>query len=175
MRLGLAARLQVVAGTVAGMQRTHLQQAAHTAGAHRVRHGVAQFDVHLAEALAVVAAFVEDADEIDHRVGIGEGFTQERRVMHIACAMRGPRRHALARRRITREHAHAIPVREQTRDQPLADEAAAAEDDDAPAHRRGVAAPPAGGTGQTNCLRVSTSRPARRSVTGSALPLSRQS
>ena len=71
-RFGFAARLQVEAVAFAGAQRAHLQQARDAGCAARCDQRFGQLDVRLAKAAAVVAALVEDADEIDRRVGARE-------------------------------------------------------------------------------------------------------
>ena len=183
-RFGFAARLEVMALAVARVQRAHLQQSAHADVLHRCERGFGEFDIDLAESAAVVAAFVEDADEIDHDIGAAKGVAQECRLEHIADLDVRARGNARAGVGAARQHAHAVALREQPCDQRATDETAAAEHDDAAVHRwvfragAGTGAAAGGGNsgvGQTKVLRVSTMRPARRSVIGIALRLSRQS
>ena len=174
-----------MAFAVARMQRTHLQQPTRARSLHRRQHHLGQFDIDLAESAAVVAAFIEDSDQIDDRIGAVERAAQECLIEHIADHQLRACRRARAGVCAARQHAHAVAVCEQACDQRPTDETAAAQDGDCVVHRcvlrdvgAGAAAGAAGksaGSGQTNGLRVSTMRPARRSVIGMALPLSRQS
>jgi hypothetical protein len=67
--LRFATRFQVVAAAAAGVERAHLQQPRHAGELAGGDHQLHQLDVRTAEAAAVVAGFVEDADQVDHRVG----------------------------------------------------------------------------------------------------------
>ncbi|GHA78481.1 hypothetical protein GCM10007067_14630 [Lysobacter bugurensis] len=93
------------------------------------------------EAIASVAALIEDADEIDDGLRAFERGAQERGLVHIAFVdldTRGQLRahvciHAAA------EHRHAVAGTEELRNEVTADEAGAAEDDDVACHRASLA------------------------------------
>jgi hypothetical protein len=71
------------------MQRAHLQQPAHPGRLHRLEHAFGQGHEHPLEPAAVVAALVEDAREVDHRVGAGERIGEEARVVDVAAPQFG--------------------------------------------------------------------------------------
>ena len=68
------------------MQCAHLQQPVYTGGLHRRDYRFGDADEHALEAAAVVAGLIEDADQVDHGVGVGEGVTEEADIGHVAFA-----------------------------------------------------------------------------------------
>ena len=87
----------------------------------------------LVEPAAIAATFVEDADQVYGRICASQGARQCGGIMHIAIVDAYPWQHAQLALAvaIAREHADAVAVRMQSRNQMATDEPGSAKDNDA--------------------------------------------
>ncbi len=124
MVLGLALRAQVVTGAagLVGAERAHVQQPAHAAVLAGLEHLLRQLDVHVTEPLATVAALVEDADQVDHRVAIAEVALELVRIVDV-----GQHQQVAVALAPAREHAYVLAGVVEAGDYLVAGEAGAAE------------------------------------------------
>jgi hypothetical protein len=130
--LGLAARLEVVAVAAAGVERAHLQQPRHARELAGGDDELGQRHVGAVEAAAVVARFVEDADEVDDGVGTGEARLQQFGVVDVAGHHAGAGRQQAheMRMRIAREHGELVAFLRESCEEDAADETGGAEQGD---------------------------------------------
>jgi hypothetical protein len=132
-RLALGA--QVVRGALGGVgvERAHLQESRDPGALRRVEQLARELGVCVAEARAVAAALVEDADQVDHGVGTFELARQRLLVVDVGGhqAHRRQHQHVAVTERLPRQHLEAMAVGGQPGGEVPADEPGAAEHDDA--------------------------------------------
>src|SRR5690606_39495187 len=99
-------------------------------------HAFGEFNMGLLKTLAAEATLVEDADQVDHGGGTGEGSIEVGRVVRIA----GTQFHARQQAQVAvvtgvaAEYTHRPAARDQRRHQLAADEAGTAQNDDGAVH-----------------------------------------
>lgn len=162
--------------TAPGVERAHLQQAAHATRAAGGDQAVGEIDVGALEAVSAAAALVEDADQVDRGLCAVQQPAQIGRGVDVGGHHLDPGQHqqialALA---VAAGYRDREPAADQFGDQAAADEAGAAEYDDAGQAHEEL---PGRVVGQANgCRSAAAGRwPSARWAMGTARPSRRQS
>ena len=118
-----------MAAAAAGVERAHLQQARHAGVAAGGDQAAGEFDMRALEAGAAAAGLVEDADQVDRRVGAGQQRGQRGAVVdvgsdHVDAGRGGDVAVEVA---VAAGNAHAPAGSNQGRGEMATDEAGAAE------------------------------------------------